>query len=109
MVAVAKMSSIKIRSKRLDGKTQIRTLIAHPMENGRNRDESTGKLIPAHYIQELIIKHNDNIVISANLGGSISKDPFFVFKLKNAQSGYKITISWLDNQQLSDTQDHFVK
>lgn len=103
------MSSIKIRSKRLNDKTQIRTLIAHPMENGRNRNETTGELIAAHYIQELIIKHNDHIIISANLGGSISKDPYFAFKLKDAKPGDKITVSWLDNQQLSDTLDHFIK
>ncbi|MDZ4154272.1 thiosulfate oxidation carrier complex protein SoxZ, partial [Methylicorpusculum sp.] len=41
------MSSIKIRSKRKDGKTEIRTLIAHPMEHGRNRDPVTKELIPA--------------------------------------------------------------
>jgi len=103
------MSSIKIRSKRLEGKTQIRTLIAHPMENGRNRDENTGKLIPAHYIQELTIKLNDKVIISADLGGSISKDPYFAFRLNNAQAGDKITVSWLDNQQISDSQDHFIK
>lgn len=79
------------------------------MENGRNRDESTGKLIPAHYIQELTIKHNDKIIISANLGGSISKDPYFAFRLKNSESGDKITVSWVDNQRLSDTRDHFIK
>ncbi len=103
------MSSIKIRSKHLEGKTQIRTLIAHPMENGRNRDEKTGKLIPAHYIQELTIKLNDKVIISADLGGSISKDPYFAFRLNNAQAGDKITVSWLDNQQISDSQDHFIK
>ncbi len=106
---MAKLSSIKIRSKRLDGKIQIRTLIAHPMENGRQRDETTGRLIPAHFIQEIIVKHNDQVIISSNLGGSIAKDPFFTFMLKNAQSGDKITISWVDNQQLSDSKDHFIK
>ncbi len=103
------MSSIKIRSKRLDDKTQIRILIAHPMENGRNRDENTGKLIPAHYIQKLTIQHNDKVIVSANLGGSISKDPYFAFRLNNAQTGDKISVSWLDNQQFSDNQDHFIK
>lgn len=103
------MSSIKIRSKRSDEKTQIRTLISHPMENGRHRDKKTGELIPAHFIKKLTVKHNDQIIISANLGGSISKNPFFAFKLKKAQSGDKITITWLDSQQFSDTQDHFIK
>lgn len=105
---VKKMSSIKIRSKRLNGKTQIRTLIAHPMENGRNRDE-TGQLIPAHFIQEISLKLNSRLVLSGDLGGSIAKDPFFTFMLKNAKPGDKVTISWTDNQQLSDSRDHFIK
>lgn len=105
---MAKMSSIKIRSKRQDGKTQVRTLIAHPMENGRNRDE-TGQLIPAHFIQEINVKLNDRVILSGDLGGSIAKDPFFTFMLKNGKPGDKITISWLDNQNLSDSRDHFIK
>ncbi len=101
------MSSIRIRSKRLKEKTQIRILIAHPMENGRNHDEN-GHLISAHYIQELTLKLNDNTIISADLGGSISKDPYFAFRLKNALPGDKITVTWVDNLRLSDSQDHFI-
>ncbi|MGR9053104.1 MAG: thiosulfate oxidation carrier complex protein SoxZ, partial [Gammaproteobacteria bacterium] len=69
------MSSIKIRSKRLDGQTQIRTLIAHPMEHGRNRDPKSGELIPAHFVQILTVSFNDRIVVTSHMGGSISKDP----------------------------------
>ncbi len=103
------MSSIKIRSKRLGDKMQIRTLIAHPMENGRMRDKDSDQLIPAHFIQELIVKHNDKTVISSHLSGSISKDPYFVFMLNNVNSGDKITISWVDNLNQFDSEDHFIK
>jgi len=51
-------SSIRIRSKRRQQKAQIRILIAHPMENGRNRDPDTDEFIPAHFIQELDISLN---------------------------------------------------
>ena len=50
------MSTIKIRSKRIGENTQIRTLIAHPMEHGRNRDKDSNELIPAHFIQELVLQ-----------------------------------------------------
>ncbi len=103
------MSSIRIRSKLSGNKVQIRILIAHPMENGRNRDPETEKLIPAHFIQELVLSHNDQPVIQASLGGSISKNPFFTFVLKNARAGDKITVSWIDNQGISDTRNHFIK
>ncbi|MDO9268475.1 MAG: thiosulfate oxidation carrier complex protein SoxZ [Methylobacter sp.] len=103
------MSSIKIRTKRMDGKMQIRMLIAHPMEHGRNRDAKTNALIPAHFIQELTVKHNKNVIITGNTGANISKDPYFAFTLKGGNPGDKITISWVDNLGNEDTQDHIVK
>lgn len=102
------MSSIKIRTKRMDGKTQIRVLIAHPMENGRNKDKATGALIPAHFIQELTIKHNDNFIMSSNMAGSISKDPYFAFLLKGGQAGDIIRVQWVDNLAQSDQAEGIV-
>ena len=103
------MASIKIRSKRLNGSTQIRTLIAHPMEHGRNRDPKTGELIPAHFIQILTLMLNDNIVMTCNMAGSIAKDPYFAFLLKGGKTGDKITISWVDNHGNTDSAEHFLK
>lgn len=104
---MAKRSSIKIRSKRIGEKIQLRMLIAHPMQNGLFKDE-LGEPIPAHFIQEITIKLNDDVIMSGQLGASISKDPFFVFILKKANSGDKVTVSWIDNLQLSDTRDHYL-
>lgn len=108
-VASIRMSSIKIRTKRKDGKTQIRMLIAHPMEHGRNRDAKTNALIPAHFIQELTVKLNKNLMINGKIGANISKDPFFAFILRGGNVGDKITISWLDNLGNKDTRVHVVK
>ncbi len=104
---MAKRSSIKIRSKWLVGKLQIRTLIAHPMDNGRHKDQN-GNLIAAHYIEKLTVKLNEQIVFEGTLSGSVSKDPFFTFLLKHAVKGDTITISWEDNQQLKDSLDYSV-
>lgn len=103
------MSTIKIRTKRLDGKTQIRTLISHPMEHGRNIDEKTGQTIPAHYIQELIVEHNGKTIVSSNLGGGISKNPYFAFMLKGGEVGDMIKISWKDNLGNTDTQERLIE
>jgi sulfur-oxidizing protein SoxZ len=103
------MSSIKIRTKRIDGKIQIRTLIAHPMETGRNRNKQTNELIPAHFIKLLTVRHNDKVVVSADLSTSISKDPYFAFMLKNGNVGDTITVSWEDNLGQQDTETHAVK
>jgi sulfur-oxidizing protein SoxZ len=96
-------ASIKIRLKRLEtGAVQIRTLIAHPMEHGRNIDPLTGQLIPKHYIQTLSVQHNDKTVVSSQLGAGISKNPYFEFRLKTGLIGDKITIYWQDNLGNSD-------
>jgi sulfur-oxidizing protein SoxZ len=100
------MSSIKIRSKRIDGKIQIRTLIAHPMEHGRNRNKETNELIPAHFIQLLTVTQNDKVILTADLSASISKDPYFAFMLKSGNAGDKISISWKDNRGNKDSETH---
>lgn len=103
------MSSIKIRSKRENGKTQIRTLITHPMETGRNKDPKTNQLIPAHHIQELTLSLNGKVIMSCHMGASISKDPYFAFMLKGGEPGDKIKIEWLDNLGNRDSEEHVLK
>ena len=103
------MSSIKIRTKRKEGVTQIRTLIAHPMETGRRKDKDTGELIPANFIQELTVKHNDKVIVSSVMGASISKDPYFAFLLKGGEPGDTISITWQDNLGNTDTAESIIK
>lgn len=99
----------KIRSQRLDSHTEIKLLISHPMENGRNRDPVSGLLIPAHFIQELIIELNGKMIITVYLGGSMSKNPFFSFRLKNAETGDRISLRWIDNLGLVDSTEHTIE
>ncbi len=102
------MSSIKIRSKRLDGNTQIRTLITHPMDNGRFKNKQ-GQSIPAHHIQELWVEHNGEKIITCSMAGSISKNPYFDFLLKGGEAGDKIAIFWIDNLGKTDFNTHLIK
>jgi sulfur-oxidizing protein SoxZ len=104
-----KVSSIKIRTKFIDGKIQLRMLIAHPMEHGRNRNKETNELIPAHFITRLTVAHNDKVIVSADLSASISKDPYFAFMLKSGKPGDMVTISWVDNLGKQDSETHVVK
>jgi len=90
-------SSVKIRTKRNQGITEIRILIAHPMETGRRSETPESALIPAHYIQTLIVKHNDEVIANTLTGASISKNPYFAFTLQGGEIGDKITVSWQDN------------
>jgi sulfur-oxidizing protein SoxZ len=102
------MSSIKIRTETQGSDTELRLLIMHPMENGRNRDPLTNALIPSHFITELIVMVNDDSVLVVDLGGSMAKNPFFTFRLKNLQKGDKLTVSWVDNQLNSDSNEQLI-
>ena len=97
------MSSIKIRAK-LDGDvTTVKALISHPMETGQRKDKKTGKLIPAHFIQEVICEHNGTKVLTALWGAAVSKNPYLSFKFKGAKKGDKLKLSWVDNKGQSDS------
>ena len=102
------MSSIKIRSKRLKENTQLRILIAHPMEHGSNQDKFTNQLIPAHFIRILTVTCNQKVVVSCEMGDSTPKDPYLAFMLKHGKTGDKITVNWLDNLGNIDSEEHII-
>jgi len=90
-------SSMKIRARLTDKKmTQIKAIITHPMHTGYGKDD-LGELIPAHFIQLVAIKHNQQPVIEMQLGTGISKNPYLTFHLNQAKLGDKITVEWHDN------------
>lgn len=97
------MSSIKMRAKASDGVTTIKALISHPMETGTRKDKKTGKNIPAHYIQEVVCKHGDKTVMTAQWGAAISKNPYLSFKFKGGNAGDTVSLSWTDNKGNSDS------
>ncbi len=97
------MSSIKVRAKAADGATTVKCLISHPMETGQRKDKKTGKLIPAHFIQEVVAEHNGNNVMTALWGPAVSKNPYLSFKFKGANAGDTLKVSWVDNTGKSDS------
>jgi sulfur-oxidizing protein SoxZ len=88
---------MRIRAQSAGDKTTVRVLMSHEMETGQRKD-SSGKVIPAWFIQEVTAAHNGNTVLTAEWGPSISKNPFLQFVVKGAKAGDKITISWVDNK-----------
>lgn len=91
------MSTIKIRLKRIDDSTLLRLLITHPMETGRRADIESGELVPARYINRLLVTHDDEIIASCALGPGISADPYFSFRFKNGKAGDQVMVTWVDN------------
>ncbi len=100
--------SIKIRAKAKDGVVTVKALMNHPMETGLRKDKKTGKLIPAHHIQEVTAKAGDNTVMTAVWGGAISKNPYLSFKYPGAK-GDSLSLAWVDNKGNSDSMTTKVK
>jgi sulfur-oxidizing protein SoxZ len=94
--------SIKLRAKAKDGIVTVKALMNHPMETGLRKDKKTGKLIPAHHIQEVMAKSGDTSVMTAVWGGAISKNPYLSFKYKGSK-GDQLTLSWVDNKGGADS------
>ena len=103
------MASIKIRAKAEGDVTTVKALVSHAMETGQRKDKKTGKLIPAHFIQEVICEHNGNAVMTALWGPAISKNPYLSFKFKGAKAGDALKLSWVDNKGESDSIETQVK
>lgn len=102
-------SSIKVRAKVKNGEAKVKCLISHPMETGLRKDKKTKKLIPAHFIQEVVCEHDGKTVMNAQWNGTISKNPFLSFIFTGAKSGDTIKISWVDNTGKSDSTEAPIK
>lgn len=87
---------MKIRAAVKDGVTEVKILMQHSMETGL-RKEADGKLIPAWYITDVKVQHQERVVLSAQFGISISKNPYLVFEFKGGAAGDKVAVSWVDN------------
>jgi sulfur-oxidizing protein SoxZ len=92
------MSNIRLKAKLKDGITEVKALIKHPMETGARKELETGKLIPAHFIEEVTCAHNGHIVMSALWSGGISQNPYCAFTFKGGAEGDKVTLIWKDNK-----------
>ena len=90
-------NSMKMRAKMQGDVAEVKVLIKHVMETGLRKDKATGKLIPAHFINQVNATLNGKTVLDMKWGVAISQNPFFGFKIKGAKTGDKVAISAVDN------------
>ncbi len=88
---------MRIRAQAAGDKATVRVLMSHEMETGQRKD-SSGKVIPAWFIQDVTASLNGKQVLSAEWGPSVAKNPFLQFNIKGAKAGDKVSISWTDNR-----------
>ena len=88
---------MRIRAQASGDKATVRVLMAHEMESGQRKD-SAGKTIPAWFINEVSASLNGKVVMTAEWGPSVSKNPFLQFTVKGAKAGDKVQVTWTDNK-----------
>lgn len=91
-------SSMKMRARPLeDGTVELKIIIVHPMRTGRSKNDE-GVLMPAHFMQLMQVLLNGQLIVDAQTGTGISRNPYFTFYLKQAKVGDVIAVHWQDNQ-----------
>lgn len=88
---------MRIRAQAQGDKTTVRVLVGHEMESGQRKD-AAGKIVPAWFIQEISATWNGKIVMSAQWGTAVAKNPFMQFSFKGGKAGEKIVVNWIDNR-----------
>jgi len=95
---------MKIRATSKDGVTEVKVLMNHVMETGL-RKEPSGEIVPALFINEVTAKLNDKVVMQAQWGPAVARNPYLAFKVKGGKSGDKVSISWKDSSGDARTDD----
>ncbi|MFA6311196.1 MAG: thiosulfate oxidation carrier complex protein SoxZ [Sterolibacterium sp.] len=90
--------AIKIRATLNGDVAEVKARMAHIMETGLRKDQATGQVVPAHFIKQMVATLNGTVVVDAQWGFSVSKDPVVGFRIKGAKKGDKIAIKALDSK-----------
>lgn len=88
--------AMKLRAILQGDTADVRILVAHPMETGQRRDAS-GKLVPIHFIQSIVVTHNGKTVMDGQWSQAVSRNPFLGLRVKGAKVGDRIVVTWVDN------------
>jgi sulfur-oxidizing protein SoxZ len=93
---VTKKPHIKIPNEIRKGEIiQIKTLVAHEMENGLRRDQA-GKLVPRKIINHFACTFNGKPVFACDLEPAAAANPYLVFSVQVEESGI-FNFSWIDD------------
>ena len=94
----------RIRIVPAGGNATVRVLMTHEMESGHRKDGS-GKIVPSWFIQEVTISLNGKVILDADFGPSVSKNPYLQFVIKGGKAGDKLSLSWKDNKGQTRTDE----
>ncbi|MGB6019828.1 MAG: thiosulfate oxidation carrier complex protein SoxZ [Sulfurimonadaceae bacterium] len=92
-------SLIKIKPKKYTTGEIVKVsfMVMHPMDTGMRKDKKTGKIIPAHYINEVNFTFNGTPITTTKTWESLSTNPVFTINFKVPGPG-ELKVLFKDNQ-----------
>ena len=99
---------MRIRATAQGNDVVVRVLMSHEMETGQRKD-AAGQIVPAHFIQSVVAKHNGKMVLQAEWGPAVSKNPYLQFQFAGGKAGDKIQVTWVDNKGDTRTDEAEIK
>lgn len=109
-LAMARLGKMQLRTKPAteNGLSQLLSTqlkVSHPNITGMQKDQVTHLIMPAHFVKQVNVKLEDEVIFSAELGISISENPTFGFYLSPGAEGGKLTAEVIDNKENIFTKD----
>ncbi|MGB0867266.1 MAG: quinoprotein dehydrogenase-associated SoxYZ-like carrier [Granulosicoccaceae bacterium] len=84
------------------GQNTLQLMISHPNNTGMQRDQLSTRIIPQHYVDDIEVTFDNELLLHATTGFSISENPSFRFDFSPQDKG-------LVRAKISDTKGrHFV-
>lgn len=93
--ALARLGKIRLKTpvvNLFDKPVQTRLAISHPNTSGLQKDQVTTLFIPPHYISNIDVKFDDELIFSAKTDISISENPNFKFYFVPDKAGVLTTV-----------------
>lgn len=88
---------VKPKSYTVGDIVKVSFMVMHPMDTGLRKDKKTGKIIPAHYINEVKFLFNDKLFTTMTTWESLSTNPVFTINFKVPAAG-ELKVIYKDNQ-----------
>jgi len=97
-MAEARKSMIKIKPKKYKTGDTVKVdfIVIHPMDTGLIKDKKTGKIKPAHYIDNITFSFDGKPFTTMKVWETVSTNPYFSVNFKVPGKG-KITVDYTDN------------
>lgn len=95
---MARKSLIKIKPKKFKAGDVVKVnfMVMHPMATGMSKDKKTGKIAPAHYINNVKFYFDDTLISELDVWESVSTNPIFSVNFKVPSKG-EMKVIYTDN------------